>query len=326
MSAIIAGQSRSGQNNNAGDDRVLFEKKMQTDVLRFFQSTNIAKELVTNKTITNGKSAAFPVVGNATASYHDVGTELGNKKIRSTEREITIDKILEAHTYVPDIDDAMVHYDANSAYNESIGRALGKKYDQDLFRMIAKAALIEDSTAATAAGLLAFADDIYTTPVTFAAAGDELKGDKVYAKIVEAITQWVDKDIVGEPVIVLKPESYFALLNNPAQTGMTWANDEASQSGKVPLVLGKRVLTSPHVPSADDSANATVLPKYQGDFTSVQGLMFSKESVGALELMSLSLRSDYVPERLSTLIVGKMLVGFGILNHSAAMVFKKFEA
>lgn len=324
MSNIIAGQSRSGQNNNAGDDRALFEKKMQTDVLRFFQATNVAKELVTVKTIQNGKSAAFPVVGNASATYHDVGTELGSKKIASTEREITIDKILEAHTYVPDIDDAMVHYDANSAYNEAIGRALGKKYDQDLFRMIAKAALIEDSTDAAAAGLKAFADDIYSLPVTFAAAGDEVKGDKVYAKIVEAISNWVEQDIVGEPVIVLQPESYFALLNNPAQTGMTWVNDEASQTGKVPTVLGKRVLTSPHVPKSDDTSNASVLAKYQGDFSNVQGLMFSKEAVGALELMSLQLRSDYVPTRLSTLIVGKMLVGFGILNHSAAVAIMKF--
>lgn len=325
MADIIAGQSRSGQNNNTGDDRALFEKKMQTDVLRFFQSTNVAKELVTVKTITSGKSAAFPVVGNAEASYHDVGTELGNKQIASTEREITIDKILEAHTYVPDIDDAMVHYDANSAYNEAIGRSLGKKYDQDLFRMIAIAADIQSAGDATAAGLLTFDDDIFTTEVEFSTLGDEIKGDKVYAKLVEAVTQWKQKDIVGDPVFVLKPESYYALLNNPANTGLTWVNDEYSQSGKVPMVLGHKVLQSPHIPDQDDSANAAVLPKYQADFSNVQGLMFSKEAVGALELMSLQLRSDYVPTRLSTLIVGKMLVGFGILNHSTAIrLMKKY--
>lgn len=321
--AIESNQSRSGQNNATGDDRALFEKKMQTDVLRFFQSTNIAKELVTVKVIANGKSAAFPVVGNASANYHEVGVELDGTKIKATEREITIDKVLEAHAYEPDIDEAMVHYDANSAYNESIGRALGKKYDQDLFRMIAKAAFIENATDATAAGLLDFDDDLYTTITSFATAGDEIKGDKVYAKIVEMITQWVEKDIVGEPVIVLQPASYYALLNNPSQTGMTWANDEASQSGKVPMVLGKKVLTSPHIPQANDSANTAVLAKYRANFTNLVGLMFSKEAVGALELMSLQLRSDYVPTRLSTLIVGKMLVGFGILNHSAAMALKK---
>jgi len=321
--AIESNMTRPGQNNGSGDDRALFEKKMMTDVLRYFQSTNIAKELVTVKTIANGKSAAFPVVGNVTAQYHTVGVELDTTKAVHTEREITIDSILEAHVYVDDIDEAMVHYDANSAYNEAIGRSLGKRYDQDLFRMIAKAALIDDSSAASAAGLLAFDDDIYTTAVAFASANDELLGAKVYDKIVEAISQWVEKDIVGEPVIVLQPKSYYALLNNPANTGLTWVNDPAAQSGRVPLVLGKRVMTSPHLPQSDDSSNTAIASKYRADFSDIVGLIFAKEAVGALEMISMQLRSDYVPTRLSTLIVGKMLVGFGILNHSAAIPLLK---
>jgi hypothetical protein len=321
---IDASQSRSGQNNESGNDRVLFEKKMQTDILRYFQSTNIAKELITNKTIENGKSAAFPIVGNAAASYHTVGTEIMGDNIAATEREITIDDMLIAFAYVPDIDDAMVHYDANSAYNESIGRALGKRYDQDALRMVARAGNIVDSTTAAAAGLLAFADDIYSTVVTFAVLADEAIGSKVYAKLVEAIQQWADKDLVGDPVIVLKPVAYYALLNNPSQTGMTWANDEASQSGKVPMVLGHKVYTTPHLPTADDSANTALNAKYRFDYTKTVGLVFAKESVASLQLLALTMRSDYVPTRLSTLIVGKMLVGFGILNHSSAIVLKSF--
>ena len=189
--------------------------------------------------------------------------------------------------------------------------------------MVAVAAKIEDSTDAAAAGLKAFDDDVYTTSVEFDATNDELIGAKVYAKIVEAIAQWTEKDVVGEPVIVLQPKSYYALLNNPAQTGMTWANDEASQSGKVPLVLGKRVLTSPHVPQADDSANTALNAKYRANFTDIVGLVFSKEAVGALQLVGLTMRSDYIPTRLADLMVGKMAVGFGILNHSCAIALVK---
>lgn len=322
--AIETSLSRSGQNNQIGDDRILFEKKMQTDVLRYFQSTNVAKELLTNKTIENGKSAAFPIIGNANAVYHVAGTLLEGDQIAATEREITIDDMLVGFAYVPDIDDAMVHYDANSAYNESIGRALSKRYDQDALRMVAVAAAIVDAATSLAAGLKVFADDVYTTPVTFAVAGDELIGAKVYDKIVEAIAQWSEKDIVGEPTIVLKPASYYALLNNPANTGMTWANDEASQSGKVPMVLGKRVLQSPHIPQANDSANTALNAKYRADFSKTVGLIFAKEAVGALQLIGLTMRSDYVPTRLATLMVGKMAVGFGILNHSAAIALKSF--
>lgn len=322
--SIETSLSRSGQNNQTGSDRALFEKKMQTDILRYFQSTNIAKELVTNKTIENGKSAAFPIVGNAAASYHVAGTEIEGDNIAATEREITIDDMLIAFAYVPDIDDAMVHYDANSAYNESIGRALGKRYDQDCLRMVARAGNIVDAPSALAAGLLVFADDIFSTTVTFAVAGDELLGAKVYEKLVEAIAQWVDKDLVGDAVIVLKPTSYFALLNNPANTGMTWANDEASQSGKVPMVLGHKVFTTPHMPTADDSANTALNAKYRFDYSKTVGLIFSKECVASLQLLALTMRSDYVPTRLSTLIVGKMLVGFGVLNHSSSIVLKSF--
>lgn len=316
--------SRSGQNNQAGSDRALFEKKMQTDILRYFQSTNIAKELITNKTIENGKSAAFPIIGNAAAVYHVAGTLIEGDNIAATEREITIDDMLIAFSYVPDIDDAMVHYDANSAYNESIGRALGKRYDQDAFRMVARAGNIVDAATALAAGLLVFADDVYSTTVTFAVAADEVIGGKVYAKIVEAISQWVSSDLVGEPVIVLQPSSYFALLNNPANTGMTWSSDEASQSGRVPMVLGHKVYTTPHLPQADDSANTAINAKYRFNFTKTVGLVFSKEAVASLQLLALTMRSDYVPTRLSTLIVGKMLVGFGTLNHSSAIVLKSF--
>lgn len=321
--SIESSQSRAGQNNATGDDRALFEKKMQTDVLRFFQATCIGKALVTNKTIPNGKSAEFPVVGNATAEYHSPGELLEGNTIKSTAREITIDAMLTAFAYIPDIDEAMSHYDQNSAYNESIGRALAKRYDQDLFRMVAIAAMITNATQAQAAGLRPFDDDIYTTPVSYAAAGDDLVGSKIRDAIAKAIAQWDEKDIVGDPTIVLKPASYYALLENPANTGLTWVNDEYAQSGKVPLVLGKRVMKTPHMPQADDSSNTDLMPKYRADFTKVSGLIFSKEAVGALQLLGLSMRSDYVPTRLSTLVVGKMAVGFGILNHSCAIALLK---
>lgn len=321
--AIENNLSRAGQNNKTGDDRLLFEKMMMTDVLRFFQATCIGKALVTVKTIEHGKSAAFPVVGNATAQYHTVGTELDGTSIASTEREITIDDQLEAHAYIPDIDSAMSHYDQDSAYNESIGRALAKRYDQDLFRMVAKAGLITNSTEATAAGLLAFTEDLYQPVVSFATAGDELDGGKIYAKLAEVVSTWVEKDIVGEVQFVLKPVQYYALLNNPANTGLTWVNDPNVQNGKVPLILGKRVMTSPHVPSADDSANTAIKAKYRADFSNIVGLAFAKEAVGALHLRDMNMRSDYVPTRLADLVVGKMIVGFGILNQSAATVIKK---
>lgn len=302
-----------GLNNGAGaDDRLLFEKKMSTDVLKYFQSTNIMKPLVTNKSITAGKSEAFPVVGNATAAeINNDAAELAIQNLKSTEREIVIGKMTVAHSWITDLDNAMVHYDSKSAQVESIGRSLAKLVDEKILLKVIEAGRIVDAAAATAAGLLAFDDDIFTASKTILLA-DITTGSKVYTAMVDAVTEYVDKDVVGEPVFVLRPSSYFALLNNAANTGLTWVADEYAQSGKVPMVMGKRVMTSPHFPAHTGVGGIPAV----GD---CQGVLFSKESVGVLELLSVSIRTDYVPTRVSHLITGKMAVGYGVLNHSCAI-------
>ena len=286
----------------------LFKIKMMTDVLRYFQDTNIGKELITVKTIENGKSASFPIIGNNTAELKtNNADELVPKSTIHTDRIINIAGLLVSYDYITDLDDAMVHYDAKAGHTESIGRALAKKFDLDLFTMVKTAGGIVDAAAATTAGLKDFSDDIFTQPVEIAIA-DLTNGAKVYAACVAAVVEYEDKDVVGKPNLVLAPKQYYAMLNNPANTGLTWVNDEYAQSGKVPLVLGARVFSSPHLVKVD---GVTV-----GDMV---GHLFAKEAVGCIELMSTQVAADYVPTRLSWLIVGKMAVGFGILNHTCAI-------
>lgn len=308
-----------GSNNGTGDgslptatiDRELFAKKFSTDVLKYFMDTNVAQALITKRTIDSGKSESFPVVGNATAvDIANDGAELAVQNLKATEREIAIGDLTVAHAWITDLDKAMAHYDSQSAQAESIGRALAKKVDQDIIAEVIAAGAVVDATSATAAGLKAFSDDIYTAEIQ----GDLTTGAGVYAACVLAETERTSKDTVGEPVFLFRPAQYFMLLNNPAQTGLTWVNDEYSQSGKVPMLLGKKVMYSPHFPALAGSTIAA------GE---VAGVLFSKEAVGQLELMSVSTRVDYIPQRLSNLVVGKMAVGYGILNHACAINIKQ---
>lgn len=234
-----------GSNNGTGNgalptatiDRELFAKKFSTDVLKYFMDTNIAKALITNKSIDSGKSESFPVVGNATAvDIANDGGELAVQNLKATEREIAIGDLTVAHAWITDLDKAMVHYDSQSAQAESIGRALAKKVDTDIIAKIIDAGKVVDSVTATAEGLKDFADDVYTLEV----AGTLTTGAGVYSACVEAVTEYVSKDAVGEPVFMFRPAQYFMLLNNPAQTGLTWVNDPHAQSGKVPMLLGKK--------------------------------------------------------------------------------------
>lgn len=313
-----------GVNNGAAlngtVDRELFQQKAATDVLRYFKETNVARPLVTNDSIESGKSKAFPIVGNATAASRDEETlaELALQNIKATERVISIDDMTVAHSWISDLDSAMVHYNAKSAQIESIGRALAKAVDEAVILKVIEAGGIVDGTAATTAGLRTFDDDKFTakSEKTIASASGVATGAEVYEVLASAMTEFRDNDCVGDPVYMLRPQHYFALLNNPAQTGLTWVNDEYAKSGKVPMVLGSKVVYSPHFP-AFNSATAQ---------TNTVGCLFSKEAVGVLELLSVSIKTDYIPQRLADLMVGKMAVGYGILNHSSAIAIEMTNA
>lgn len=302
--------SATGASSNEAQ-RELFQKKFSTDVLRYFMDTNIMKALITNRTIDAGKSEAFPIVGNTVAvSKANDAEELAVQNISATERVIVIDDLTVAHAYLTDLDKAMAHYDSKSAQAESIGRALAKKVDIDVLNKVIEAGEIVDSASALAAGLLAFDDDTFTREIE----GTLTTGAGIYAAAVEACSEEADKDTVGDSYFVFRPAQYFSLLNNPQNTGFTWVSDPNVQSGKVPMLLGKKVYWSPHFPALAGNTIAS------GE---VGGLLFSKEAVGCLELMSVSTRVDYVPTRVSHLITGKMAVGYGVLNHSCAINIKQ---
>lgn len=305
-----------GENNGAGGGtaRELFQQKAATDVLKYFKVTNVARPLITNESIDSGKSKSFPVVGNATAASRDEETltELSLDSVKSTERVISIGDLTVAHSWVSDLDNAMVHYNAKSAHIESIGRALAKSVDQSIIAKLIEAGRIVDASAATTAGLKTFADDVFSSINQDQNDFDSaLTGSEVQTMMANAMTEFRDKDCVGEPVYILRPQPYYALLNNPAQTGLTWVNDEFAQSGKVPMILGAKVVQSPNFPAV----SATT-----GD-ENAYGVLFAKEAVGILELLSVSIKTDYIPTRLADLMVGKMAVGYGILNHGSAITF-----
>ena len=308
--------SSAGENNGFGGGtlRELFQQKAATDVLKYFKVTNVARELITNDSIENGKSKSFPIVGLATAASRDEETitELLTDSIKATERVILIDNLSVAHSWISDLDDAMLHYNAKSAHIESIGRALSKSVDIAIIAKVIEAGRIVDGTAATAAGLKAFDDDVFSSVSLTAQDFDTaMTGTEVQAMMALAMTEFRDKDCVGDPVFLLRPQPYFALLNNAAQTGLTLVNDPYAMSGKVPMVLGSRVVYSPNFPA---------VTSVTGDENAV-GVLFAKEAVGILELLSVSIRNDYIPTRLADLMVGKMAVGYGILNHGSAITF-----
>ena len=143
---------RSGEINATGNTRSLFLKLYAGEVMTAFQTKNIMMDYCRVRTIKNGKSAQFIMTGkNRSAAYHTPGTELvPAAHAKHTERLVTIDDLLVSHQFIPNIDEAMQHFDIRSVYTDEASYGLAKVADKNILRMAIKAALSTTKTKATA--------------------------------------------------------------------------------------------------------------------------------------------------------------------------------
>ena len=319
--------SRLGQINAAGDDRALFLKLFAGEVLTAFEERNVFMPLHRTRTISNGKSAQFPLTGVAAAKYHTPGSMIEADKINHGERTVTVDDLLISSQFIASIDEAMNHYDVRSIYSREAGFALANAADRNVARVIAKAASITDSTTAAAQFGSSFADEVYTNNVTIGTvAGDAVVGKEIVNAIYAALEEFDKKDITGDKVCVLPPAQYYALLNATDVTSATWLNKDVGGAGSVaggavPTVGGVKIVMSNNVPSG---AQTTPDPlsrsgAYAGDYSQTRGLIFTSDAAATVKLMDLGVESEYQIERQGTLMVAKYAMGHNILRPGCAI-------
>jgi Phage capsid protein len=287
------------------------------------------------RTISKGKSATFPLTGYASAEYHTPGTMIDPNKVKHGERIVTVDDLLISPLFIASIDEAMNHYDVRGIYAKEAGSALARQADRNIFRTVAKAAFITDSTKAAAEFGTAFDDEVYTANQTIGTvAGDATDPTKIVSAIYKAVEEFTKKNVPFEnAVVVLAPEQYFALLNVSDTTKATWLNRDVGGAGSVagravPMVAGLPVMMSNHLPQTNqtttlsdgDEAPITTsrAGKYKGDFAKIKGLIFTPDAAASVKLMDLGLESEYQIERQGTLIVAKYAMGHNILRPACA--------
>ena len=252
---------RSGQNNNSGDVRSLYLKLYAGEVLTAFQSKNIMMPLHRVRTISKGKSAQFPMTGKyRDASYHTPGNEIVPSKAKQGERIVTIDDLLINAQFIPNIDEAMTHYDIRSVYTQEAGFALAKVADENILRMAIKAALCENSAIAAVSGMIqdysAFGDEDFTPNVVIGgAAGDVRKPKDIVQAIMDARRIFDNYNVPGDPFVVMPVDMYydlfkvsdasdmvdFAIFNRDVGGGGSIAQ------GTVPQILGMPIYVTNHL-------------------------------------------------------------------------------
>ena len=342
---------RGGQINDAGVTDALFLKQFSGEVLSAFDEFNVMMPLHTVRTISSGKSAQFPVIGDTMADYHSAGTDMlivdgqnnagtnltdyNYKQILHNERTIAIDDMLVAPQLIPSIDEAKSHYDYRSEYTRQMGAALARQTDRHLIRSLIRGAF-STTTAATDLPLVDGGGEISLGGVDLAETS--ITSAVLVTSLFEAAARLDASNIPDQDrYVVLTPTLYYNLLSGGTAAAFDISTSVANSdiggsgfaSGKVPMVAGFEIYKSNNVNHRNtvyaDPAGGN--NDYSGLTTDdVLGLVFHKSAVGTVKLLDLSVESEYIISRQATFMVAKYAMGHGMLRPEASIALTTVNA
>lgn len=304
--------SRLGQVNGQGAADALFLKVFAGEVLTSFEKSNVMMGKHQVRTISNGKSASFPVMGRASAYYHQPGQEILGGTLKHAEKIITIDDLLIAPTFVANIDEAKNHYDVRSTYTREMGNILANTMDKHI--------LATGVQAARAAKTINDADQFGGTTV---GGVDATSGDALAEAMFEAARILDEKDVPeDERFLFVRPAEFYAMARSTKILNRDWGGEGSYAGGNVIRVAGITIVKTNNLPKtnvAAGSLEAGTNDKYAGDFTKTVGLIMHPSAIGTVKLLDLGMESEYQISRQGTLMVAKYAVGHGVLRPEAAV-------
>ncbi|MCX4025635.1 capsid protein [Endozoicomonas sp. SM1973] len=327
--------SFTGQENIAGDKRALFQELFAGEVLTAFKKKNIMMDKHRVKTIKNGRSYSFPMVGTTGAKYHIPGQEIEADPMAHAKRTATIDELLISPVFLDNLDEAMNHYDVRSIYTTECAKALSNTADKNIIRMACKAAAITNEEQCIAAGITPVKGETFTNNIALKAKGDETKASKVFAALMQAAEEWDTKDVDEEAVCILPPSTYYALFNDTDISKLIHIHRDVGGEGSVAKgtvaeLAGFKLFKSNNMPNANETTGLVGTPEsrvrpeaYRGDFSKVIGLIMSPSAICTVKLMDLQTESEYQLSRQGWLFVAKYAMGHNILRPACAMTINK---
>ena len=135
--------SASPTSNTTDSRRNLYLKLFSGELFKGFQRNTIARDLITKRTLKNGRSLQFIFTGRTNSEFHVPGQNiLGNTDGAPPVAEVTIecDDLLISSAFVYELDETLAHYELRGEISKKIGYALAQKYDRLVFRAIARGA------------------------------------------------------------------------------------------------------------------------------------------------------------------------------------------
>lgn len=303
--------SRGGQINGAGATDALFLKVFPGEIMQAYDRKKVFMDRHIVRTIDSGKSAQFPALGTAVASYHTPGTEILGQVINGNEKIIAIDSLLVSPVSIANIDDAMAHYDVRQPYAHQLGEALANKGDKQIAQVViltARAAAVV--TGGNGGSILTNANAAVDSAV-------------LAAMIFSGAQTFDEKDVPDDGRQAgLKPAQYYLLTQDTKVMNQDWGGKGSYAAGNVSMLAGIELVKSNNIPStniAAAEAGVNAINTYHGDFTKTVAPLWHKSAAGTVKLLDLAVEKEYSVSRQATLVVAKYAMGHGGLRPDCAI-------
>ena len=232
--------------------RALYLKLFSGELFKGFQRNTIARDLITKRTLKNGRSLQFIFTGRTNSEFHVPGQNiLGNTDGAPPVAEVTIecDDLLISSAFVYELDETLAHYDLRGEISRKIGYALAENYDRRIFRAITKAArqaspiqktnFLEPGGTQIRVGTTAEGSDAYSPTALVNAFYD-------------AAAALDEKGVSTEGRVgVLNPRQYYELIQQVGENGLVNRDEQGDsrQSGQgIVEIAGIKIYKSMNIP------------------------------------------------------------------------------
>jgi len=339
--------------------RNLYLKLFSGELFKGFQHNSIARDLVTKRTLKNGRSLQFIYTGRTTSEYHTPGNSiLGNSDSAPpvAEKTITVDDLLISSAFVYELDETLAHYDLRGEISRKIGYALAENYDRKIFRAISKAA--RKASPITKANYLEPGGTQVRVGSSGTNASDAYDAEKLVAAFYDAAAALDEKGVSTDGRVgVLNPRQYYELIQKVGENGLVNRDEQgtARQKGQgIVEIAGIKIYKSMNIPffgkfgTAYGTASATnpgvTDPGNSGSFVGAAmadehnitendygqaakfnnscGLIFQKEAAGVVEAIGPQVQvtsGDVSVIYQGDVILGRLAMGADYLNPAASV-------
>tara|TARA_R110001592_G_scaffold238_6_gene1353 strand:+ start:101 stop:1084 length:984 start_codon:yes stop_codon:yes gene_type:complete len=317
-----------GKVNAGGSEDALFLKVFAGEVLTSFDRASVTDGAEMVRSISNGKSATFPVMGRVGASYHTAGSEITGSDVNHNEKVITINDLLLSSVFLSNIEEAKNHWDVRSAYSTEIGRALAFQKDKHVLQTIGQAAQASANVSDSGYGAGTVLTDTGIASATDATAANAMI-DSLFDAARTMDNNYVPKE--GRKCFI-RTEEYYKMANatNAVNIDFSGGDNGGVKEGKIMKVAGIELIPTPHFVSSNvnsgveqGSATAGGSNPQAVDLSNYVALVSHPSAAGTVKLMDLAVESEYDIRRQGTLMVAKYAMGHGVLRPEAAVGIKE---